>query len=117
VYTKCDLVTEESLPRDGPRTSAVLGTGLRELRQRIVEKARAATRPAALAGSLNRCGHHIDAALDHLRQAEVIVNRREPAELLALEVRLVLEQLGEMVGAVYTDDLLDRIFSQFCIGK
>ena len=28
-----------------------------------------------------------------------------------------LEQLGEMVGAVYTDDLLDRIFSRFCIGK
>ena len=28
-----------------------------------------------------------------------------------------LVSLGEMVGAVYTDDLLDRIFSRFCIGK
>ena len=35
----------------------------------------------------------------------------------ALELRLALEQLGTLVGAVYTDDLLDRIFSQFCIGK
>jgi tRNA modification GTPase len=41
----------------------------------------------------------------------------EPPELLALELRSTLEQLGEMVGAVYTDDLLDRIFSRFCIGK
>jgi len=38
-------------------------------------------------------------------------------ELLALELRLTLEELGAMVGAVYTDDLLDRVFSRFCIGK
>ena len=41
----------------------------------------------------------------------------EMPELLALELREALHQLGEMVGAVYTDDLLDRIFSRFCIGK
>jgi tRNA modification GTPase len=34
-----------------------------------------------------------------------------------LELRLALQELGAMVGAVYTDDLLDRIFSRFCIGK
>ena len=34
-----------------------------------------------------------------------------------MELRGALEQLGEMVGAVYTDDLLDRIFSRFCVGK
>jgi tRNA modification GTPase len=38
-------------------------------------------------------------------------------ELLALELRGGLAQLGELVGAVFTDDLLDRIFSRFCIGK
>jgi len=41
----------------------------------------------------------------------------EPPEILAFELRTALDQLGEMVGAVYTDDLLDRIFSRFCIGK
>jgi tRNA modification GTPase len=41
----------------------------------------------------------------------------EPPELLALELREGLQQLGEMVGAVYSDDLLDRIFSRFCVGK
>ena len=41
----------------------------------------------------------------------------EPPELLALELRGALEQLGEMAGTVYTDDLVDRIFSRFCIGK
>jgi tRNA modification GTPase len=38
-------------------------------------------------------------------------------ELLAAGLRLALDDLGEIVGAVYTDDLLDRIFSRFCIGK
>jgi tRNA modification GTPase len=38
-------------------------------------------------------------------------------ELIAVEVRTALEELGRVVGAVYTDDILDRIFSTFCIGK
>ena len=46
-----------------------------------------------------------------------LVLEQDPPEILALELRETLEQLGEMVGAVYTEDLLDRIFSRFCIGK
>ena len=38
-------------------------------------------------------------------------------ELIAAEIRTTLGALGEVVGAVYTDDILDRIFSRFCIGK
>ena len=41
----------------------------------------------------------------------------DPPEVLALELRARLDELGAIVGAVYTDDLLDRIFSRFCIGK
>ena len=46
-----------------------------------------------------------------------MVLNEEPPELLALELRSALEDLGAMAGTVYTDDLLDRIFSRFCIGK
>jgi tRNA modification GTPase len=38
-------------------------------------------------------------------------------ELVAADVRNALDELGKVVGAVYTDDVLDRIFSRFCIGK
>ena len=38
-------------------------------------------------------------------------------EFIAAELRLALDELGQVLGAVYTDDLLDRIFSRFCIGK
>lgn len=40
-----------------------------------------------------------------------------PAELLSVEVRLALSALEEIVGKTYTEDILGRIFSKFCIGK
>jgi tRNA modification GTPase len=113
VATKCDLAGP---PAGRLPTSAVTGAGLDELKLALVERARAHVQPA-LAPSLGRCRHHVQRCLEHLRAAHAAVLHEEPAELLALELRGALDQLGEMVGAVYSDDLLDRIFSRFCIGK
>jgi len=113
VATKCDLFSPES---DLLPTSTVTGTGLVELRSLLAERARRHAQPP-LAPSLSRCRHHVEACLCHLRRAHEMVLFEEPPELLALEVRGALEQLGAMVGAIYTDDLLDRVFSRFCIGK
>jgi tRNA modification GTPase len=97
-------------------TSAVTGTGLDALRQRLAERTERQSQPP-LAPSLSRCAHHVEKCLEHLRRAHAIVLYEDPPEILALELRGALDQLGEMVGAVYTDDLLDRVFSRFCIGK
>jgi tRNA modification GTPase len=113
VATRCDLA--EAAP-GLPATSAVTGQGLAELRKMLAERARAHQKPA-LAPSLSRCRHHVDACLENLRRAHAEVLDEAPLELVALELRNTLEELGAMVGAVYTDDLLDRIFSRFCIGK
>ncbi len=113
VATKCDLASGAA---GLLQTSAVRGAGLEDLRALLAERARGRFLPA-LAPSLARCRHHVEACLEHLRRAHAIVLYEDPAELLALELREALEQLGQMVGAVYTDDLLDRIFSRFCIGK
>ena len=114
IATKCDLVGTPA--NGGLPTSAYTGKGLRELKALLVERAKARPQPA-LAPSLSRCRHHVEACLEHLRKAHSCVLFEEPAEVLALELRGALDQLGEMVGAIYTDDLLDRIFSRFCIGK
>lgn len=113
IQTKCDLAAPQ---KDWPATSAVAGTGLETLKAALAQRARAHRRPV-LAPSLSRCEHHVAACLGHLRQAHSAVLNEEPPELLALELRGALDELGEMVGAVYSDDLLDRIFSRFCIGK
>src|SRR5262245_22767730 len=113
VLTKADLA---DVATDHPVTSAKTGRGIADLRRLLADKAKGARAPA-LAPSLSRCRHHVEKALNHLRAAHHAVLFDDPAELFALELRLALDQLGEMVGAVYTDDLLDRIFSRFCIGK
>jgi tRNA modification GTPase len=113
IATKCDLAE----PAPGLlATSAATGVGLSELKSKIVARVRARGNPA-LAPSLSRCRHHVDAGLEHLRRAHAAVLFSDPPEVLALELRGALDELGAMVGAVYTDDLLDRIFSRFCIGK
>jgi tRNA modification GTPase len=113
VSTQCDRASAS--PQFLP-TSAVTGMGLAGLKRVLAERARSRAQPA-LAPSLSRCRHHVETCLEYLRRAHAIVLYNDPPELLALELRGALEQLGEMVGAVYTDDLLDRIFSRFCIGK
>jgi len=113
VATKCDQMFP---PAEMLATSAVTGAGIESLRALLAERARRHKQPG-LAPSLSRCRHHVESCLEQLRRAHGIVLFEEPPELLALELRGALEQLGEMVGTVYTDDLLDRIFSRFCIGK
>jgi tRNA modification GTPase len=113
IATKCDQATP---PPQILATSAVTGTGIPSLRALLAERAHRHKQPA-LAPSLSRCRHHVESCLEQLRRAHSIVLFDDPPELLALELRGALEQLGEMVGTVYTDDLLDRIFSRFCIGK
>jgi tRNA modification GTPase len=113
VATKCDLMPA---PPGWLATSAKELRGLAEVRQAIAEAARRREEPA-LAPSGARCRAHVVAALGHLRAAHGLALEGDPPELLALEVRLALDELGQLAGAVYTDDLLDRVFSRFCIGK
>jgi tRNA modification GTPase len=113
ILTKADLA---AVSTDSPQTSAKTGRGIAEVRRLLSDRAKAARAPA-LAPSLSRCRHHVEKGLAHLRNAHHAALFEEPSELFALELRLALDEIGEMVGAVYTDDLLDRIFSRFCIGK
>lgn len=118
VRTKCDLESPAehyALPHV-VHTSVITPGGLQELQERLQGMVQTLTRPA-LAPSQSRCFHHVEAATEALRRAHAHVREDDPQELLALALREALDQIGEMAGAVYTNDLLDRIFSRFCIGK
>ena len=60
--------------------------------------------------SLERAHHSIEEAMRSLE-------RKESGECVALDIRVALDALGEITGAVSTEDILDRIFQDFCIGK
>ena len=52
-----------------------------------------------------------------LEEAMRSLERKESGECVALDIRAELDALGEITGAVSTEDILDRIFQDFCIGK
>ncbi len=60
--------------------------------------------------SLERAHHSVEEAMHSLA-------RKESGECVALDIRVALDALGEITGAVSTEDILDRIFQDFCIGK
>ncbi len=60
--------------------------------------------------ALNRARAAAQRAIDALRENVTL-------ELAALDLRIAVNAIGEIVGKTATEDLLDSIFSQFCIGK
>jgi tRNA modification GTPase len=52
-----------------------------------------------------------------LRSASQVIQNGGGDELVAFDLRQAVDELGKVVGAVVTDDILDRIFRRFCIGK
>lgn len=96
--------------------SALLGTGLPELRAMVKETLGFNHTES---GFIARARHvaALDLSLAHLQQAKALLASGEATEIAAEEMRCAHNALGEIVGTVTPDDLLGRIFSEFCIGK
>ncbi|HUS23791.1 MAG TPA: tRNA uridine-5-carboxymethylaminomethyl(34) synthesis GTPase MnmE [Candidatus Binatia bacterium] len=118
---KCDLTRTpparvEAEGRVELRIGARDGLGLDLLRAEIL-------RVAGLAGSeslFSARTRHVEAlsrALAFVRDARQRILEGATPELAAEELRLAQQSVGEITGQVSSDDLLGRIFSQFCIGK
>jgi tRNA modification GTPase len=66
---------------------------------------------------LARGKEHVEKLVQHLRAAHSLILEEDPVELVAFEVRAAVDELGAVLGNIYSDDLLGRVFSRFCIGK
>lgn len=118
VLTKTDAPRHTDLQQHAVETSSVTGQGLDQARRRLRDRVLAAQASGGevVAGTAARCHESLRLAGQCLERAGELA-RVGGDELVAAEVRVALEELGRVVGAVYTDDVLDRIFSRFCIGK
>jgi tRNA modification GTPase len=122
VVNKVDLGVHEAWDRvtvnaDSVRVSAKTGEGIERLRMRL---------RGSLLGGVGVSGdvvtheRHLIAlrgAQRALFQAVEGLSEAVPAELVAMECRLALDALSGIVGETTADDILDRIFGSFCIGK
>lgn len=99
--------------------SAPNGRGLDELLNRIGDFLTDRTRGGRqlLGTTAARCRDSLENAIRALDEARRAAEAGLGEELVAIEVRDALDHLGRILGEVYTDDILDRIFSRFCIGK
>ena len=114
--SEADLRKATSLPM--VKISALTGQGVEDLKQGIVD--------LALSGGLKGEGEiitqarhhqHLINALTFLKQARSLLSPSTPWELVALELREAVRELGEITGEEVGEAILDRIFSQFCVGK
>jgi tRNA modification GTPase len=101
------------------RTSSKNGEGVNELRAALrrlaVESDAGDTQVVATTST--RCRESLTRAATYLKAAISAAQMAVGEELVAAEIRSALDEIGQVVGAVYTDDILDRVFSRFCIGK
>jgi tRNA modification GTPase len=120
VLTKCDAPrrTEFALSGSPIETSSVTGNGMATLREELRRQTLAVSGNAGdvVAGTAARCAESLRLAGESLKRARLVAVAGQE-ELAAAEIRTALEELGKVVGAVYTEDVLDRIFSRFCVGK
>ena len=119
VGTKADRVSACPDVGVGATVSALDGRGLDELCAQLSKllSAESQGRRQWIGMTAARCQNSLLAARDALDQMFEAAGLGLSDDLVIIELREVLEHLGHIVGAVYTDDVLDRVFSKFCIGK
>lgn len=120
VQSKCDLLPKDVKASENPqsaafiRVSSVTGEGLADLKAAIVARleslAGAATDGSASTSERERSLlQSAFAALANSHLGDLV--------LLANDLRACAETLGLLIGATYSSDLLDSLFSRFCVGK
>lgn len=113
-------VAERLRPGGVVRISALTGDGLEELEETLVRTALGAGLHREDASITVTNARHYDAlvrAETSLNMARESLLKNESNELVAVDLRAALDCLGEITGVVTTDDILNDIFSKFCIGK
>ncbi|WP_158794842.1 tRNA uridine-5-carboxymethylaminomethyl(34) synthesis GTPase MnmE [Granulicella sp. L60] len=110
--------TPDPMPCTTIETSALTGEGLPELRRAILSRVTQATPNAETALLTNlRQQQAVSGALRSLAQAQQALTASIPHEMLLLDLYETLRSLDTLTGTTTTDDILNQIFSKFCIGK
>ena len=116
VRNKADLGLKQTEPY---ATSAVTGQGISELRQAILEHIAPKGAFEQETGFITSLRHEqlLHESAGYLEKAQAAVAANIPHEMLLLDLYTALRAIDAITGATTADDILNRIFSTFCIGK
>ena len=124
IQNKADLAPASSSPSGNGdtrtiQTSAVTGQGISELRDTILRHITGDAGASGESGFLTNARHQklVQDSIAALEAASIATNNRIPHEMILLDLYTSLKAFDEITGATTTDDILNLIFSRFCIGK
>jgi len=118
VWNKADISRVEA-PSEAVSVSAVTGQGFSELEEILknkIFKDSSQLGGEAVIDSL-RQKELLERALSGVEQVEEAIHNGLPVDILAMDLQDVLQALGEITGEVSSSDILDKMFSSFCVGK
>ena len=122
VINKVDLDSKINLPKDIENvvyTSTIKEEGINELKDKIkelfnIEKIKSKdytylsnTRQISLAKK----------ALKEIKQAETALNKNMPVDIIEIDLNECFNTLGEIIGETYSEEIIDNLFKNFCVGK
>lgn len=101
------------------KISAKKGNGLDELKKKIFDSSIKNWKEQREGIVITNLRHKtaIDGARESLKDSLKTFESGEPFEITAIGLRDALDKLGEIIGVVTTEDILNKIFSKFCVGK
>ena len=119
VANKADLAPEEVSPSGHLRVSAKTGEGVAALRRAIVASVASAGEVSHQDGFITSLRHErlLRESVEALGHARAALGHGLPHEMLLLDLYAALQPIDAITGATTADDILNRIFSSFCIGK
>jgi tRNA modification GTPase len=104
---------------DALHVSALTGENLDVLVSRLTERAGLSAELEHHRAIITRARHYdaLERAVLALEHAAEALANKMPTEIVAGEIQLALEAVGDIVGVTTSEDVLDQIFGEFCIGK
>ena len=116
---KCDLPRQSEMLAGAIAVSALTGDGIPALRRAILDSVAPRGVLEQETGFITSLRHErlLKQCLESLTQARLAIDEHIPHEMLLLDLYGALRALDEVTGATTADDILNRIFSTFCIGK
>ncbi len=121
VINKSDLsqiITLTDIKKNPIKISAKKGTGLSRLKNKIVTASLNGNTESSTEAVTNiRHVNALERTLNALNSFRTEMHNRTSPEFLSVDLREALDAIGEIIGITTPDDILNRIFSSFCIGK